>query len=308
MYLVQQTIWSWPIILYLFLGGLGGAGTAIVLYFDAFVRRIKKFALYTVLLYWIGVIIGMLLLIYDMLQPTKFYLVFSFANPSWITYGSVFLALYTILTFLYLVPLAREWSWVNTLLSKLKLNGLADKLEANKGLAAITIFVGIVVAAYTGFLISVTPAIPFWNNSIMPVLFLVSGASTGIGLGLVLFKLAKDHDFAIYLEKMDIGLIIAELLMLFALFNTSLSGQEAATYSATLLLGNVGFIVGVIIIGLLLPLLLETYTLFKHMKEKEEVNPIGAMVIAGILILIGGLLLRYYILWAGVFSYPWPPH
>ena len=307
MVLVQQTVWGWPIILYLFLGGLGGGGLLALAYTTTHLKRSNKFALVSGLIYIIAIIVGTLFLIYDLLQPTKFYLVFT--NPtSWIFWGSIFLLLVTIFGILYIAPFSKDFPSLYSALSKLKLGGLIDLLDrGNKALAYTTMVLGFLTAIYTGFLISAPPTIAFWHNSAIPILFLLSGVSTGLAIGFLLSPKYGEREILLFYEKLDITAIVAELIVISALFNVALNGPRAARFSASLLINNAGFIVGVILIGLIIPLVLEIISYKKHIKEESEsVNPVALLIVIGILILIGGLLLRYYILWAGAYEYPWP--
>jgi polysulfide reductase chain C len=141
---------------------------------------------------------------------------------------------------------------------------------------------------YTGFLLSAITtnalwSIPFFGLVSIPflaVLFLVSGLSTG--LAATLLGATKSDDVKIY-KKIDIGLIVIELLLL-ALLYLTVNPLYFSGSMATL------FWIGVVVIGLIVPLLLSVYALYRHTRW---IAPVYGMVI------IGGLCLRYFIVYSG---------
>ncbi len=280
---VQQHTWGWLIITYLFLGGLGGAVGAIGTFVDQFIEENRALGVFSALSGFVILAIGSFLLLLDLLQPMK--AIYFFANPSsWIFWGIIFISgfmgagiLYSILRF-------------------------TSSKSATKFFAIVTMALGFAVTIYTGFLLSFTPAIPFWHNSGLPILFVLSAFSTGCAYLMVYFWMKNEKTHLISsLEKLDAALIAGEMVVIFAYFLTYVccpkGGQKAVQY----LFGKWGFVYGFLIAGLIIPLIMELFSLLK-----KDDSPASALVpIASILILIGGFLLRKYIVSAGFFVYPW---
>ncbi len=301
---IPQEVWHWQIAAYLFLGGLGGAVFALSALIHIFTQCDRKMLSIAVVSSMGFLGIGSIFLLADMLQPMKAYL--ALTNPtSWIFWGVIFINGYFALATVYLIPLLEEWPVLKPIIQKLPawLLGLLERVNRLAALGGATM--GFLVAIYTGLLISGAPGISFWNTPAMPLLFVVSAFSTGAAYLMFLSSFSpseavhKIHDF---LEKLDAALIVLELIILGAYFNFAFFLPTGARVSAQLLFKSPVFIVGFLIGGLIIPLLIESYSIFIR-KEK----PLGSKLIvtASILVLIGGFLLRYFVLHVGVYQYPW---
>ncbi|MFB6154043.1 MAG: DmsC/YnfH family molybdoenzyme membrane anchor subunit [Halodesulfurarchaeum sp.] len=117
------------------------------------------------------------------------------------------------------------------------------------GLAAILI-------AYTALLLSAVTTVPLWNRTLLPLLFLMSGISTGIAAATGLTMLFEGLSETVHQYSLaDDALIVLELIILGTLLSTlepsGLSGR------VTLYLANhpyqVVFWVGFVLIGLVTP-------------------------------------------------------
>ncbi|MHB1651360.1 MAG: NrfD/PsrC family molybdoenzyme membrane anchor subunit [Desulfitobacteriaceae bacterium] len=143
-------------------------------------------------------------------------------------------------------------------------------------------------ATYTGFLLSAITTNELWHTPLLglpgvpfiPLLFLVSALSTGLAATLI--GAIDCSDLTVY-KKIDIVLIALEILLLAILYLSAKSVFFSGSM-ATL------FWLGVVVIGLLAPLVLSIYGVSKH---KNLVLPVCGMVI------IGGLCLRYFIVYSG---------
>uniref|UniRef100_Q3AS10 Polysulfide reductase, subunit C, putative n=1 Tax=Chlorobium chlorochromatii (strain CaD3) TaxID=340177 RepID=Q3AS10_CHLCH len=301
---VQQEVWHWQIATYLFLGGLGGATFsigAILHLFQGVNKKMLSIAIASALGF---LVIGTIFLLADMLQPMK--AIYALTNPnSWIFWGVIFINIYFLAAIAYLIPLLEVWPPLLPFIQKIP-QPLLSLLERYNRLAALGgAAAGFLVAIYTGLLISAAPAITFWNTPALPLLFVVSGFSTGAAFLLLLTTFWDDdtsHQVAATLEQLDAILIISELIVLGAYFNFALFLPTGARESAEFLFHSPIFLIGFFIFGLIIPLALETYAIFfaKHSKKS-----LTLLRLASILILLGGYLLRIYVLQAGFYQYPW---
>lgn len=161
----------------------------------------------------------------------------------------------------------------------------------------LTAFIGVAVTVYSGFLIAAAPGIPFWNTALLPLLWIISASICALAVVKLLVHLP--HQVA---ARFGISLDIAKILALLALISTALyGGSKAAQTSAyALTYGQFAptFWIGVVLVGILIPLAIYTATL------KKDIKTLG--MAAAILALIGALVLRIVVLQAGVFETPIP--
>ncbi len=297
---MNKRFWTWPIAIYLFLGGLGG-GTLFmsgILYFLG-VRLTLGFGII------VGVAmlaLGCLLLIFELGQPKLFIRAFV-AKTAIIKWGAVLLAIAMvagIVWWAFYWPYDWNLFWYSW-------TGLME--------AAIVICMvssmGLMI--YTGILLSSMKSKPFWNTPAVPVIFTISAMSTGTAL-VSLCTAGSPIDFWMFqtLETMvsslgsygilyagmeisyitsvmhfiDIILVIVELivLLLFTVMQYSSSEVTAKQVARRWLIGETKWVfwIGMIVIGLVVPLAI--YLIGEH--------TLSAYV-APILVLCGGLLLRF---------------
>lgn len=170
----MKQFWIWPIALYLFLGGLGGGmmATAAVVGLIIAPSALTSGALvWGVFIAFLILGIGTGLLVFELGQPWIFYRAFV-TRTSVIKWGAVFLSISMIAGVLFIFW---ELSWL-TGLPFIPYEGFAQVLL---GIAGIF---GLCVTIYTGVLLSSMKSRPFWNTPVLPVLFMVSGCSTGAAL------------------------------------------------------------------------------------------------------------------------------
>ena len=115
----------------------------------------------------------------------------------------------------------------------------------------------------------------------------------------LVIKHEEDQPIRVFYERTDVMLIAAELVILFSFFFYLNSGPESAIQSAKILWNDLGWIVGFIGFGLIVPLLLELRCALRGSLNHRPI------VFASVLVLFGGYLLRHYFLAAGVYALPW---
>lgn len=293
---MEHINWGIPVAIYLFTAGMGAAAFFIAVMADF--AGAKKYASVRLVGAFIApwpVILGVLFLIVDLGNPQRFwemllkrgeglslappYLMF---NPSSImSVGTWLLTIFVIISFIYLV--------VVIISGYLPWGGILTK-----SVGAIGLPFAVLLAVYTGVLLSATTN-ELWNNPVLPILFVVSATDTGLaGIIFILallkmFKLRSEEDTVVHdLEKID-GIIIGLLLVTIALF--IVLGINAAPMKAMIgMKFGILFWVGIVGLGLIVPLIIET---------KKAVKSAHTSLIVSVLILLGGFFLRYVILLAG---------
>lgn len=288
--MIFEPIWGAAIAWYLFLAGLG-AGAFITSAFLGWklpaLRRMRNVG-YVVAP--IVVVVGLLLLMVDaeggLRNPLRFALLLTNFG-SVMTWGVVFLAGFTVLSLaaLVLVFLRRSIPrWIDVVGSVL----------------------GVAVAMYTGALLGVCQTFPLWNSALLPILFLVSALSTGAALVLLVgsVRYAEEFDGAGLLKKCHFYLPLAELVLIAALLFVTGNGASAGTASVAALLSGkyaLAFWLGLVVVGLVGPTIVEGWMLFRAAPGFEE-TPRGRHVAcaADAGLLVGGFLLRFLIVVAAL--------
>lgn len=292
-----QTIWGWPIAAYLFLAGV--AAGAYLSAFYAWSRRggDNLVSRSGILLAAPCLGVSILFLFYDIGKPLQFMNAFLRPHSSMISVGT------WVLTIFFIISAVQ---WVKCVQAR-----RAGLRERDSVWFAGFIF-AVLTAFYTGVLLWEKGGVPFWNTPLLPVLFLVSALSTGIGailIGVLVFARPKaetggDPETLHSLCKAVLWLVGFEaLLLLLYLLVMGQSQHLAAAASVRMLLGGSlapAFWLLVVVVGLAVPFYLEWNL---HRKQPGRLSSVVVSgTVAGACLLIGGLALRYLILAVGVFK------
>lgn len=298
-------IWDWRVATDLFFGGMGvGAFLFAVLVdwrYGGKYRRICQTAAWSAPLF---VVIGLLFLMAKMGRPMAMFLTFTtFAPTSPLWWGGIFQTVLVLGTFYYALKWQRPDEGV--------------RFRTRLGWALIPI--ALIVGAYHGFVLSIFKAQPLWNSGPTVVAAVLSFVTTGIAaimlIHLIRMKLAgrlsqtdwvreflgEIHEVRILLG----GALLAQVFTLFlwwvSLSFGQLSAQQALA-AASAAYGPSFWLVG-IGIGLLLPLLLGGYTIWRKegASHKLEINMIW---LTSALILVGGYVFRLTMVLGGQMDLP----
>ena len=287
-------VWGFPIALYLFLGGVAAG----ILFFTAYhyVRRqdagaelIRKVAILAPL----ALIIGLVALFVDLHNKLYFWRLYTTINfDSPMSWGAWTLLIVTPLSILWYLSFAKDdlISWR----SYPMLPWIRKWAVANRQLMAWSLMIlAAILGVYTGILLSAFNARPLWNSEALGILFLTSGLSTGL---VVILWMSNKKEEIVYYRKIDMALMVLELLLIIYFFMGLISGPEAAVEAATLFFGGAftfPFWTMVVVMGLLVPLFIEVMEL-RGKKVPHYVVPV--------LVLLGGLFFRLIIVQAGQVS------
>ena len=285
-----QKEWGWPIVLYVFLAGLGG-GTFLFSFILMFLDRYAAVTRIGALVGPLLVAFGSGMLLFDLGSATRAYRLFTTPATllsSWMIRGAWILTAFILLGLAYALPSFSLFSWLPW--------NQASGFGLGLGIAAALL--AIVVAVYPGLLLGVIKSIPLWNTSALPPLFFLSGLDTGLA-ALVLMSLpfpsVVGADGFHLLGAIDAGLIILMLIALGAYIE--IVRQTGVTAAASIhLLTTPLFIGGVIISGLVLPLVI--FICGAYVSDPPSIRLLDG--IASLLILGGGLLLRLSVIRSGM--------
>jgi formate-dependent nitrite reductase membrane component NrfD len=290
--------WGWLITLYFFIGGLAGGSYFLATTIDLFGRREDRpLARLGYYIAFPAVLVSGFLLTIDLNRPERFWHMLVERNTfgpmfklwSPMSVGSWALLIFGLFSFLsFIIALAddRELRWpglrrVQPLLRRRKdfLCRFSPPSLVGRVVSVIGGFFGFFIAGYTGVLLAVTNR-PIWSDTpLLGMLFIVSAASTSAALMLLLAHKAGWRLPGMEgLHLMDRWVIVLEFLVLAAVV-VSLGPVLQAWLNAWGLL----LLVGVVLVGMALPLLLERRP---GWARGDRVTTVA------VLVLIGGFLLR----------------
>ncbi|NHM13646.1 NrfD/PsrC family molybdoenzyme membrane anchor subunit [Xiamenia xianingshaonis] len=286
---MKHHYWEAPIVLYLFLGGLGGGIFFLSAVFDLIVRPGSGPLFFAPVFFALAALaLGCFFLVFELGQPPVFWRVFT-TKTAIIKWGAVLLSVAMIFGFVwwvsYLYLLGWDWAGFGRGLA-----GLRPFLLAVAGLAGFGIMV------YTGVMLSTLKAHAFWATPALPVLFTISALSTACAAVALSLGGAVDPSLDAFVDSavihgiihtVDIVLVLAEIVVLLVMVLSFFgAGNVTAKAVATRWVrGKTAplFWGGMIGCGLVLPFIL--YTAFA--------GTTASSLIAPVLVLCGGLLLRY---------------
>lgn len=290
-------IWGWEIPVYLFLGGLV-AGMMMISGYFLFRGRQKEMATSCLTLPLLSVVLlslGMFALFLDLAHRWYFWRMYmTFQPTSPMSWGSWILVL--VYPALLANALIRPPAWLTARIPALTaLSGRIGSRSANvKFIGIANMLLGAMLGVYTGILLSAFGARPLWNSSILGLLFLTSGLSSAAAF---VHLVAKDEFEQKLLAKADNAFLTAEIVIIGMFLIGLLSSTAVHIEAAQLLLSGPYapvFWVFVIGLGIVIPLIIQSLAV-NHKVAHTPVAPI--------LVVLGGLILRFVIVQAGQVSH-----
>lgn len=291
----EEVYWGWLIATYLFLAGLAAGAFLTSALTDLFKQSSKTVIRSGAYIAPVAIMLGLGLLVVDLERPLDFWKLFIYVDfTSIMSLGVFIVSLFTALAVAYAFLL-----WLDGRVPRQAQQNVAEQETAvaaahqgiqvlRKPIAVLGGLLALATATYTGFLLSAVTTNELWavtpffgvDGPFLAFLFLVSSLSAGSAAALL--GAVKAPDLAIY-KKIDIFLITLEIVLLGVLYLS----VEPSFFTG--ILGKF-FVLGVLVIGLLLPLCLSLYGVYGH---KNLVFPVATLV------LVGGFCLRYFIIYSG---------
>lgn len=230
--------------------------------------------------------VGAIFLLVDLGKPERMISLFFSPHPTAITVGAYALAAFVVAVALqffarYLVTMAVP-RWVDALLS------------------AVAVVAACVIMVYAGLLLAFMPGIDLWASAWVPVLFVASALSSGCALLMALDALSlRDLGAARgVLSVVDRVLIVAEAAVLVVLLATvGASGADGARAVWSLVGGEYAwaFWLGLVVVGLLVPFVVETAASRWPVTASIELA-------TAVAVLVGCFMLRYCIVAGGAYG------
>jgi formate-dependent nitrite reductase membrane component NrfD len=282
--------WRWLIVLYFFIGGLAGGCYFLAVLLDFFGARADRWL--ARLGYYVAlpaVVVSGVLLIVDLDRPLRFWHMLIQSNtwrPMFKAYSPMSLGSWALLIFGafalvgFVAALAEAGRPRWRRFAFLRPPGLLGSV-----IGVIGGLFAFFIAGYTGVLLAVTNR-PIWSDTpLLGLNFVVSAASTSAALLILLARRRRGWTGAgvHQLERFDAAVLALELVALIALV-ASLGPMVRAWLNAW---GALLF-VGVIVIGILLPLAL-------HWRPRL-LRPGLRPTVGALLVLVGGFIFRMVVI------------
>lgn len=293
----SMTVWGWEIPIYLFLGGLV-AGMMIISGYFIFSQRYKKTNCVTYILPILSFIllsIGMFTLFLDLehkLYVWRLYITFRITSPmSWGAW--ILILVYPALIANMLIEPPKYIASRFPQLEKIK-SYIHEKPMLIKNIGVVNMLLGGMLGVYTGVLLSTMGSRPLWNSSMLWVLFLISGLSTAAAFVHMIASNVEEREL---LAKADNGFLTIELFVLALLLIGLLTSSAVHIDAAKLLISGSfapAFWVFVVGIGVVIPLIIQLLAVNHKIKHTP---------VAPIMVIVGGLILRFIIVYSGQVSH-----
>jgi formate-dependent nitrite reductase membrane component NrfD len=291
--------WGWEIVVYLFLGGL----VAGILVLTGTLERARGRRSGAPALVWMPLValgllsLGMLALWLDLAHrfwAWRFYATWRPTSPmSWGAW--ILVLLYPAAALAWLGSLGESSRATLRRGLPARLRSLFDAAVAlssrrRGAILAWSIGLGVALGIYTGLLLGTVPSRPAWNSALLGPLFLASGISAGAAFLLLTKIEPEDRE---RLVRWDAYAIAAELVLILLMLGGWATSGTSGRLAASLFFGGpytAVFWSIVVLAGLVVPLVMDALEWRLHLKSAA---------IVPVLILCGGLALRWILLSAG---------
>lgn len=281
---LQVAHWGWTIAVFLWLVGLSGMG----FFLNYWVRSKALVYLCTV-----AGIVGTLLVVSHLSRMLNLPMAVINSLLSWdFNFGSWMLLGICLLGCLCVFSLFYSMIYAGVLFTSNTFKGLLD----NSVFCGLFAFLGVACTIYSGFLLTQAVGISLWNTALIPLLWIMSGMASAIGSIelMMVFKMIPAEKVA-WSRRTAFWVEVAELFTIFAFIHVAISSAVvgARVGAESLVSGpqSVMFWVGVIVLGSVIPLLLNLLT------RNHKV-----LAVSAVLGICGALLLRASILFAGYYD------
>jgi protein NrfD len=284
--------WSWLVILYFYFGGIAGGAYFIAALLGAFGndedRALARLGHYIALP---AVILCAPLLILDLTRPERFWHMlvqnitfwpmFKYWSPMSVgAWALLLFGAFALVSFVGALVEAGHLRWQPP--------RVCCTAFFRQAFTILGTFVGFFLASYTGVLLSVTNRVLWADSNFIGALFIFSAASTGAAAMLLFGRqrgvAAGSRRWLVHLDR---WVMVAELFVIVVLLISL-----GATARFWLSIWGLALVIGVVLIGILIPLALE---------YRPRLLGGATFPAAAGLILLGGLILRAVIVFSAEF-------
>jgi formate-dependent nitrite reductase membrane component NrfD len=249
---------------------------------------------------WWGLLVGWLIIMFLKLpihiayfgKPWRFYRTLPpFSNAwktSWFARGILFSVFFGTFGFIQIVIGQPD-------LANLIGNSIANPIYYIFGVLAGLNAVG--VGIYGGFIMNYVKGIPFWNQGLLPVVFILAGVADGFGLAMAIGLAGGDASVSWAETGSSYLLIINILLIIVYLISARYTSEVAKISVQELLAGPSAYMFwgGLVTFGMVIPAAISVVSLFR-----SEVSTV-LLIIAIVAHTLGAFALKYCLLKVGIY-------
>ena len=250
---------------------------------------------------WWGMLVGWLIIMFLKLpihlayfgKPWRFYRTLPpFSNAwktSWFARGILFSVFFGTFAFIQLVIGQPD-------LANLIGHSIADPVYYTFGVLGGIFALG--VGIYGGFIMNYCKGIPFWNQGLLPIVFILAGVADGFGLAMGIGLAGGDANVALAETGSRYLLMINVLLIVVYLISAGYTSAVAKLSIQELLAGPSAFMFwgGLIILGLAIPAAVSVVSLFSGGEASSVL-----LIIAIASHTLGAFALKYCLLKVGIY-------
>jgi formate-dependent nitrite reductase membrane component NrfD len=249
---------------------------------------------------WWGLLVGWLIIMFLKLpihvaylgKPWRFWRLFPpFSNAwktSWFARGVLFSILFGIFAFFQIV-IGQSYisSWIGPAAFPVYV-----VLGIISGLCALG------VGIYGGLMMNYCKGIPFWNQGLLPIVFVIAGVADGLGL-IMGISLAGGDASVVMAETVSRYVLLVNIFLIVCyLISANYTSSISKISINELIVGKVAFAfwVGLIIIGLIIPAGISVISLFSGGEASSIL-----LIMAVICHTLGAFALKYCLLKVGIY-------
>ncbi|AHF06590.1 NrfD/PsrC family molybdoenzyme membrane anchor subunit [Desulfitobacterium metallireducens] len=290
MHLERQEAYEWPVAVYLFFGGFGGALITLSYILNFFAATASMVGLATLSGLVFFAIAGLFLVFFDLERPLNAIYSMNNATKSGISWDVMLIIVNYVFGILFVIPEFANFSF---------LSGLSSMLAPYQVFfGAIAAIAGFLFPIISGGLLAAPASIPLWHTPALPVLYLV----TSFSLALAYLGTLYAPNGTVYTAFM--GAILALSALTFGLSLAYLehthNGPIEAKEGMHRMLKTARFVILYPLVGVLFPLGLSAYLFF------SGATLTWAMPALAIALFLGGFAARNCVVNNGIETYPWP--
>lgn len=290
MQLERQEAFEWPVAVYIFFGGFGGALITLSYIFNFFKATESMVGLAVLCGLVFFAIAGLFLVFFDLERPINAIYSLNNVSKSGISWDIVLIVPNFVFGILFVIP---EFANISAL------SGLASALAPYQVIfGAIAAIAGFMFPIISGGLLSAPASIPLWHTPALPLLYLV----TSFSLAIAFIGAVFEPKGAVYTAFM--GAILALTAITFGISLAYLehthNGPIEAKEGMHRMLKTARFVILYPIVGVLFPLVLSAYLFFSGAAIT------WAMPALAIALFLGGFAARNCVVNNGIETYPWP--
>jgi len=264
----------------MFLGGTG-AGLYAVSFILILLGGNSELARIGVLVGPLLMAVGLLFLLLELGAPKNIFRILVGLSTSWMSRGALLQILFILISLIYALPAFWQTSWL--------LSG------AGLIIGSIGFLLALISAIYHGLFISKAKGVAFWSSPVMPILSMATAVSSGIGFLLLIFLAYPQAATALTIQVIiftGIAVIIAQLIIIWSLLNLNIG----ITYNKSIKAGSTKLAISLILLFLSLILLISGLWI------GDTLNLFWGALIAGLLLVVGGFMIRLTIISSGNIS------